>query len=311
MAITRTAKGTAGTKVSGTTLTISGVSFTPGSTLVVGIAWEEDHVGEKPAIKRGNKDLKFIASSQQKQGDTFVRLYKRRIKKGGSKDIVATWPSNHTARAMFATQITESSAKDVQQSNGNASGTSPATGTAVTSTIADTISIAAFASVGPTNDTAATAGAGHTIGQRVGTSGAPPASNITLQETYEILSATGNVRSTLTLTTAREVAATIVAFKATQTYTIVRATYHPFDGNPESESIAFVLKDETTDPLFTVHIPRHDFEEMSDTEVEDYIRNDCQWRADKDFDNAASPDFDPDATFDTRVSSFVNDTFKI
>jgi len=305
--ILRTGKGTAATKSSGRTLTVTGVSVTPGSTLVVGIAWENDNAGEKPTLTRGNKDFKYVSGSEQQQGDTLVRFYKKRIKKGGSKDIVATWPTALTARAMFLTEITEASAKDVQQSNGNASGTSPATGPAVTSTVADTISIAAFASLGPTNDAAATAGAGHTLGQRVGTSGAPPLSNITLQETYEILSATGNIRATLSLTTAREVAATIVAFAASETYTIVRAEYYGWDSSPEAESVRFTVTP-SSGTGFTVVLPRREFEELTDAQVSDYIANQCQWHADKVVDSAPSPDFEPDATFNTRVASFVNDT---
>lgn len=312
MVQTRTAKGTASSKTSGTTLTLSAVTCDVGSTLVVGVAWKDGGNSDKPTVKFGNKDMKFVTGSEEVTGDTVVRQYRKKIRKGGkARDISITWTNAKLARCMFATQITEASVKDVQAGRNDTAATTPATSTpaaAPDSNVANTIQVAAFAARGPNTDTAATAGAGHTIGQRVGTVGAPPASNITLQETYEALTAVGAVRSTITLTTARDTAQNVVAFKASQTYTVSRAYYQPYDGHPQHEVVVFVLEDEAGDEVFQTQIDRETFEDMTDQEVTDQLARDCQWFDSKERDSAPSPDFVPDGAFNTRVSSFVNDT---
>jgi hypothetical protein len=117
--------------------------------------------------------------------------------------------------------------RDVSAKQGQAASDAPDT-TSDTSTIADTISIAAFCSKGPEADDAGTAGSGHTGGQRVGTSGAPPTSNITLHETFEILSSTGTIQATKTGATSRDWASVITAFHAS---TIHRQGITPTDYN--------------------------------------------------------------------------------
>lgn len=312
MAQSRTAKGTTSSKTSGTTLTLSGIACDVGSTLVVVVAWKDGGQSDKPTIKFGNKDLKFVTGSEASTGDTFIREYRKKIRKAKTRDISITWTNAKAARCMFATQITEASKKDVNAGRGQTAQTTPATstpGAAPNTTVANTIQIAGFAIRGPSTDATGTAGAGHTAGQRVGTTGAPPASNITLQETYEILTATGAARSTVTLTTARDVASTVVAYKASQTYTVGRTYYQPYDGHPNMESVVFVMEDETNAEVFAIHLQREEFEEATDQEVSDRIQADCQWWDAKVRDSAPSPDFTPDATFDTRVASFENDEF--
>jgi len=306
VAITRTALGTASSKAATTSLTLTNVTLDEGDFLVVGVAYETDAAID--SVKWGGKELRL--SKGQTQGDTRVRLYQKRIRKSATKDITITWAANMSARAMFAVKLTEVGRKDVEQGNSQTATTSPATGSAVTSTVADTISIAAFASLGPSGDTPGTAGAGHTLGQRDGTTGAPPASNVTIQETYEILSATGNVRATMTGATSRDWANVIVAYRASQTFTVDRALYVSHDAYPHAESVHLVIHDESGTG-FTIVIPREDFENLTDAEVEDWIKRECVWWADKQIDQEVSPDFTPDATFNTRVASFVDDTFKV
>ena len=50
---------------------------------------------------------------------------------------------------------------------------------------------------------------------------------------------------------------------------------------------------------------------MTDTEVTERITGQCSWWAKKQIEQGVSPDFTPDAAFNTRVASFVNDTIKI
>lgn len=311
MAITRTAKGTNASKSSGVALTVSSVSANAGSLLVVGIAWEEDNVGEKPTIKWGNRDLKYIPGSEATRGDTIVRLYRTRVKKNVTKDMTATWPTALTARAMFVTMLKESSVTDGVQTNSGASTINLATGASFDASVDDTISIAAFATLGPSDDLQGVAGLGHSLGQRVGTSGGGSASNVTIQETYEILTVLGGVRATLTLTTGRPYCCSIAAFKSSQIYTVNRAYYQPWDSHPSHESVVFVMEDESNTEVFQVLVDREEFESMTDTEVEDLIAEKCQWYDAKIRDNAPSPDFVPDAAFNTRVTSFENDVVVI
>lgn len=309
MAQTRTAKGTNASKTNGTALTVSGVAATAGTALVVGIAWEDNTQGDKPVIKWGNRELRYIVDSEQQRGDTIVRLYRTRIKNSKTKDVTATWANAVDARAMFVTEITEGSRKDVVAGRGESSTTSPATSTpaaAPDSTVANTLQIGAFASLGPTSDPAATAGAGHSLGQRVGTTGGGAGSNITLQETFEILTAVGAVRSTLTLTTARAVASTVCAFRAVQTYT-VRATSHiPWKVNGMSNRVQFIVQDETPTDVFVVELPVEVFEILTDQQVTDYIAAAAQWYTD--VIESENDREDPDSTIETRLATFDNDT---
>ena len=210
MAITRTPKGTATSKVSGNTLTLASVQILAGSSLVVGVAYDTGQGA--PTVTWGNRELSQIQVQAQSGAATALFLL-RHVNNDRTRTISCTWGGNITAKAMFATMITVAQIADVSQSAGQAATTDPATGAAVTSTDPDTISIAAFGVQGPPSDTIGTVGSGHTSGQRAGTSGAPPASNITIHETFEILTATGNVRATKTGATSRSWANTIAALK--------------------------------------------------------------------------------------------------
>lgn len=308
MALTRTLKGSAADKASGTSLAINDVSMNAGDLLVLILSFETESTLVS-APKYGKKEMRYIENSGATQGDTRVRFYRFRVRKTSTRNIVVTWNAAVTARAMIALSLTNVGKANVLSTNTHATDTgSPNSGTAVTTTIADTLHIAAFASLGGTPDTIGTAGNGHTLGARVGTSGPPVESNVTLQETHEILTATGDCRASLTGATARKWAVSIVAFRSTQVYTVSRAEYYPFDGYPAQEKVIFVMKDESGDEKFTVTIPRFEFEAATDQEITDRITGDCVWWENKVRDDAPSPDFTPDSAFNTRVASFVNDT---
>ncbi len=303
MGIVRTAKGTASAKTSGTTLTLSSVTVTAGRTLVVGIAYDNSH-GD-PVVKLKNKEFRLVPGSKQANGIGTVAFFRKLIHKSGTRDVVATWTDNITARVMFVTEITEASKKDVGNSNANDSTTAPGTGSAATSTAADTISIAAFASLGPSSDTPGSAGVGHTLGQRVGTTGSPPTSNATIQETYEILSATGNVRSALSGATSRDWASTVIAFKATQKYTVkeVKQRLNPLiDG----EQVTYVMESETPGDIFEANIDLGIYDGYSDDEVTAFLNECCTWHSDHLIDNI-TPLPVGDATRNTRMATFVDD----
>lgn len=208
--ITRTALGTATSKTSGTTLALASVAMKSGASLVVGVAYDTGQGA--PVVTWGNRTLSQIVTRSQSGAATALFLL-RHINEDRTRTITCAWSGAITAKAMFATQVQGVKIQDVDAGAAEASTADPTTGTAATSTQPDTIQIAAFGSQGPSTDTLGTIGEGHTAGQRAGTTGAPPASNVTIQETYEILTATGDVRATQTTATARTWANVILAIK--------------------------------------------------------------------------------------------------
>ncbi len=141
-----------------------------------------------------------------------VAVYRLKVFNNLSYNVVATWDSAITKKVMIAVDVKKFFSGDVESINNNLSTSSPNTGSSVSTTSNKTISLAFFASAGPSGDTIGTAGLGHTLGQRVGTTGGSASSNITLQETYEILSNIGSCQASLSGATSRDWATSIVAF---------------------------------------------------------------------------------------------------
>ncbi len=304
MAQTRTAKGTNATKVSGTSLTITGVTCDWGSTLIVGIAY--DNTVGAPTVMYGKRELTEIIKRANAGTGITVALFKAAyLRHSNTRDIIATWSSAITERAMFATQILEAGAKDVESSAEQDGTTTPATGAAETTTVADTIHVAAFAANGPDNDDPATANLGHTIGQRIGMAGAPATSNVTLQESYEILTATGDCRATLSLTTERDCCAVIVAFKARQVYTIKKMFQHLGVADHTSDWVNVVIESETTHDTLMVHLDAYYFDTLTDQEVRDTVSAACAWHALGLDDALVNPD--PDTARDERMATFIDE----
>lgn len=215
MAITRTAKGTAQDKTSTTTLTISSVSMTANELLVVCVGFETDSTIS--SVTWGGRNLKSVSGSLATQGDTRCRMFRAKVSNTDTRDVVITWAAAVTAKAAVAVAVNdEAVATDIVTAQGQASTTAGDTASAGTSTVANTVSLAFFVTGGPSTDSAGTAGSGHTLGQRVGTSGDAAGTNVTIQETYEILTATGTIQSTLTLSTARIMANCIADFRASE-----------------------------------------------------------------------------------------------
>ncbi len=309
MAIVRTAKGTNASKASGTSLSINNIAIDVGSTIVVGICFEISQ--GNPTIMFGKKQLKRLITIENATGSFRTQIYAGNIRNGRTRDLVATWDAAILARAMFCTQLTEASIEDVSKDKAEDATTDPDTGVAPTSTVADTISIAAFGANGPDTDSMGTIGSGHTQGQRVGTSGGVDNTNLTLTETYELLATITTIKSQFVGATSRDWANAIIAFKSMHTYTVESAHYEPYDGHPNMEAVVFTIKDGTGEKKFQTKIPREDFEVMTDQEVTDRIHADCMWWAEKTINAAPSPDFTADTAFDTRVAGWVNDQFVI
>lgn len=213
MAITYTARGTASSKTSGTTLALSSVSITAGNVLVVSVVYDAGQGA--PVVTWGDRTLRQSKTKTSGTGVVTAIFVLWRINNTNTRTVTCTWAGAITAKAMTICEVSGGGSYllDVSDSDANAATGAPDTEeiTAPTTTYDDTISIAAFGSEGPNTDTVGTAGDGHTLGQRIGTVGAPPASNVTLQETYEILTATGTCKGSLSGATARDWANCIIA----------------------------------------------------------------------------------------------------
>ena len=86
------------------------------------------------------------------------------------------------------------------------------------------------------------------------------------------------------------------------TYTVTRAYYSAWDGDPRAESVIFVI-----DGKFQTHIRRADFQRMTNEEVDARLQNDCEWWDAKV--NNTNVEYEPTAAFNARVASFVDDKF--
>jgi hypothetical protein len=208
--IIRTPKGTQSSKALGNTLSLAGVEMPRQSALIVGVIYETGQGA--PLVKWGQRELSQIVTQTQ-TGIATALFILRHINNHRTRPVTCTWAGDITAKAMFVTGLEHVNIKDVSQNNGQTTTADPATGAVVQSTKPKTIQIAAFGSRGPESDDAGVVGSGHASGQRVGSTGAPPNSNVTIHETYEVLSAVGNVRATKTGATPRPWANVILAIK--------------------------------------------------------------------------------------------------
>jgi rubrerythrin len=202
MAITRTAKGTASDKSSGLTLTIGSIEVIAPAALLVYLAYDDGN--GHPVVEWGQQDL---MPRQRTSGNGLTCALYKMVKKNGTNtnDVVATWTTTApTAKVMIAIETAEATKIDRKSGNAQAATTEPGSGKEQNTTFDDEIFFGAFASEGPPTDTTGTLQNGFTSGQRVGTSGAPPVSNITLHEGYKIVSAKETTRARKTGATERD-----------------------------------------------------------------------------------------------------------
>jgi len=209
MAITRTAKGTAALKDTGTTLTLSDVSVDPG-TLVVGIGFQG--TAAPTGVAWGGRGFIRMGQRIDNTLNFGVSAWKIRIGKSTARTITATWAATPNARCMLASHLDATlDIDDIARSLSTATGAPSAGPTGTLSTTED-FAFGFHVSEGPANnDTAASsAGGGFSLGQRVGTNGVPPVSNVTIQETYLQTIASTALTSSLSGATARDWANIVV-----------------------------------------------------------------------------------------------------
>ena len=209
--IARTALGTAADKTGAATLTISNVSLDDGDLLLVGIGYDTGQGA--PALAWGNQDLELAEAVSG--GGLACRVFSFHRRKGTkSKDLVATWSTGPTAKAMVAVKVTEVEAIELAFSQAETDTTDPDAGTAQATTTAAAFCFGIVATEGPLNDTAGTVQNGYTAGQRAGMNGAPPVSNITVHELFKILAATESTTAAKTGATSRDHCSVLTTWRA-------------------------------------------------------------------------------------------------
>jgi hypothetical protein len=194
---TRTAKGTAQEKTSGTTLTISNVEIDTNAAILVGIGFDQSQ--DVPDVKWGNTSLTKIRSRLDSTSGIGTALYmKANVWNGRTADIVATWSSAIGARAMCAVQWTGCIIEDIGRNNIQASTTTPNSLMTGLSEYDYHFNWCIHSSAGPVEDTPGTIEGtyGYSQGQRVGTTGG--GLDVTIQETWRNFEETTDSRSRMT-----------------------------------------------------------------------------------------------------------------
>jgi hypothetical protein len=204
MAIQRTARGTASDKTSGTTLTIPSLTVPAGHCLVVSAGYDNAQTAPLTVVHGGRSLRLKVQRDNAANGFHASMWIKGGYKKNVTGTVVLTWASAIGKRAAAASSYNFTSKSDGNKRNLDADSTSPDTGLGETMTQLALV-VANFVSEGPSSDhvghTADTLDAGTFqtagIGQKVGTTGAAPISNITVIETWLELTSTQASRSRL------------------------------------------------------------------------------------------------------------------
>lgn len=191
MAQTRTAKGTAIAKASGTTLTIPNISMVGGDTLTVAVGYQSTDNAAPSVLDYGGNDL----TNDLMEGKTFttggfrMRVYSTIIQNTKTRDLELEFTNATAARAMIALSSTQTGKVNITNDNENIASTLSTTGGALPLDHISTMNIAFHMTNGPAGDAIGSSSTGHTLGQRTGTTGDTDTSNITIQETYKIITA--------------------------------------------------------------------------------------------------------------------------
>lgn len=188
----RTAAGTASSKTSGSTLTISNVSLTADAALVVCLGYD-DAQGHPTSVKWGQRNLKSRVARDPAGYDIAMSIWTiGSVRDTATKNVVATWAGNIVERAGVATELEGVNRIDERAGNNDSTTTTtPTTGLTIPLSSRFNYALCFFVSEGPSGDTV-TSGTIHddgsaataSIGQRAGTVGPAPVSNVTVQETF-------------------------------------------------------------------------------------------------------------------------------
>jgi hypothetical protein len=188
MAVTRTARGSATSKTSGSTLQIAAQSLTAGHLLVVYLAYDDQTLTSV-----------FWGTQQLTLGDAVLGAGVRtRIAwcvadATASRTITATWAAPLVAKAMVADSFSSSVAGMIPLTRDTFNATNAGTGTTASTAAmgaivggTESVTVGVVGTEGPSGDTAGTFAEPNTAGQRVGTTGNPAAGNVTVSSAYRL-----------------------------------------------------------------------------------------------------------------------------
>lgn len=194
MAVTRTARGSATSKTSGTTLQIAAQSLNARDLLVVYLAYDDETLA---SVFWGTQELTL--------GDAVIgagvrtRLAWCEADATASRTITATWAAALVAKAMVADSFRSSvtTAGFVWTADENSTNTGLGTAASTPATLAivggtESVRVGVVGTEGPSGDTAGTWVEPNTAGQRVGTTGNPAASNVTISSAYRLAPTAGS-----------------------------------------------------------------------------------------------------------------------
>ena len=191
---TYTASATASSKTSGTTLATSSLAFTPGNLLIAGLGYDDAATGVHPVVTWGNRILANRPAAATRNPGTYDIAMSvwvlPKVKRETSHVITGTWQSAIVEKALACGEIDGKNRIDLAAGNNDSVATAnPVTGTTGTLTFADDFAVAVFVWEGPQTDTDGATmqildggtWTNVTGTQRIGTAGAPPLSNVSIQ----------------------------------------------------------------------------------------------------------------------------------
>lgn len=218
MTIARTPKGTQADKTGALTMTIAAVTVAERGSLLVEVGYLQGNGA--PVVTWGERTL-IRRTVQQANGIGVAQYSMYRSQGADTRDIVATWKNTApNAKAMVAFEVMGIRRKDFESTNSQANTVNCSTGALQTPSQAETFASGAHASLGPVEDTAGIPSLGFTAGQRAGTTGGTPESNVTIQSNFRILDTAVDIRSRMAGATSRAFSSTLCVYKATYTVTV-------------------------------------------------------------------------------------------
>lgn len=206
----RTAKGTATDKTGALTLTVANVTIAQNARIVAGMGYDTGN-GD-PVITWGADTLENDNTSA---GAGVAARTSSFFHEGVSdtRDLVLTWDTTApTAKSVYVTEWPDVNDVERQRGSSQAATTNPTSGIR-TGDYYDEVYCGTMVSEGPAGDTVGTVENGYTSGQRAGTAGAPPISNITVHEIYRISDEPGATEAEKTGTTSRDWSSNLVIYR--------------------------------------------------------------------------------------------------
>lgn len=304
-----TAKGIIASGSNSGTLVSEDVTLVAGRSAIIatisdGGAPNDVHWGEDTS---GDKQLATLIGSvtNSTSGLTLSLWQIKYVLRGLTQSMHANWSETNSERLIGVVQVEEGTVEDIAFITNTQDATgAPNTGTAGTSLTADTIQIGFLGSNGRQSDTPGTIGDGHTSVEEGGTN--PVGTRLHI--TSEILTATGNVRSSKTGATSRDWCNAVIVLKKRQTFTVAVVEQRDRNRNHKPNYVWFLIEDESGAGFEEPMSPEL-FDSLSDAQVTDWIRELCViWTA-----NILDDDYlaSGDSTRDTRMATFVDDTVVI